>query len=137
MQIFVIGSIYETAISLDRKRFHNQITEARITLDCLKGLNGWGRHPLMKMYKGCEKWLELYIKIFKLYRDGYDDYAYILSEIADHIKPQWFTEDFFNKHKSRLYTKNPTHYNQWAYLGESYSNWYRVDGVWKEYKQTH
>ena len=48
MQIFVVGSIIYTASKLDKKRFNNQITEARIILDCLNGKNGWGKHPLLK-----------------------------------------------------------------------------------------
>ena len=39
MQIFVTGTAYQTALDLDRKRLSNQITEARITFDCLMGKN--------------------------------------------------------------------------------------------------
>lgn len=52
MQIFVTGTAYQTALDLDRKRLSNQITEARITFDCLMGKNGWDKHPLIKMYRG-------------------------------------------------------------------------------------
>ena len=59
MQIFVTGTAYQTALDLDRKRLSNQITEARITLDCLMGKNKWDRHPLIKMYRGYAVWIEL------------------------------------------------------------------------------
>lgn len=135
MQIFVVGSVIYTASVLDKKRFNNQITEARIILDCLNGKNGWGKHPLAKMYGECKEWLGLYIESFRRFKDGDIDGATQLSEAAERIKPLWMDENFYNMHRARLFTKNPTHYKQWYYLGESYSNWYRVDGVWKEYIQ--
>lgn len=135
MQIFVTGTVFETIEALDKKRFHNQITEARIVLECLQGKNGWGKHPLIKMYTDYEDWLMCYIEAFKAYKSGEVEAAKIISRIAELYQPDWFDEEFYNKHRARLYTKNPKEYSQWAHLGESYSNWYRVGGVWKEYKQ--
>ena len=135
MQIFVTGTAYQTAIDLDRKRLSNQITEARIIRDCLMGKNGWDKHPLAKMYIGCEEWIAYYIATLRCVFNGNLDEAIDMSSKADAIAPEWFDERFYNMHRSRLYTKNPEHYKQWAYLGTSYSNWYRVNGVWKEYKQ--
>lgn len=37
--------------------------------------------------------------------------------------------------KRRLYTKNPVFYQRWKGYGESYDNWYWVDGIWKKYPQ--
>lgn len=135
MQIFVTGTVFETIEALDKKRFHNQITEARIVIECLRGKNGWGKHPLIKMYTDYEDWLMCYIEAFKAYKSGEVEAAKIISRIAELYQPDWFNEEFYNKHRARLYTKNPKEYSQWAHLGESYSNWYRVGGVWKEYKQ--
>lgn len=135
MQIFVVGSIIYTASKLDKKRFNNQITEARIILDCLNGKNGWGKHPLAKMYKDCKGWLELYIEVFRSFKASNIDIANKISEEAEKVKPSWMDQKFYDRHKSRLFTKNPNYYNEWGYLGKSYSNWYIVDGVWKEYIQ--
>lgn len=135
MQIFVTGTTVQTALDLDRKRLSNQITEARITFDCLMGKNGWDKHPLIKMYRGYEVWLDWYIVTLRAVFRGDLDSAIEFSREAEKVQPEWFNEEFYNMHRSRLYTKNPKEYFQWSYLGESYSNWYRVDGVWKEYKQ--
>lgn len=135
MQIFVLGNPMETAINLDNRRFHNQITEARIILNCIDGKNGWDKHPLSKMYWDHRDWLELYIKTLKCYRDNLYDLAREYSRESEKVKPRWMNEWFYNIHKSRLYTKNKSFYNKYSYLGECYSNWYRVNGVWKEYPQ--
>ena len=136
MQIFVTGTAYQTALDLDRKRLSNQITEARITFDCLMRRNGWDKHPLIKMYRGYAVWLDWYINTLRAVFRGDLESAIEFSREADKVQPEWFGEEFYNMHRSRLYTKNPKEYYQWAYLGTSYSNWYLVDGVWKEYKQT-
>lgn len=135
MQIFVTGTAYQTALDLDRKRLSNQITEARITFDCLMGKNKWDNHPLIKMYRGYAVWLDWYIQTLRAVFRGDLENAIVFSREADKVQPEWFNEEFYNKHRARLYTKNPKEYFQWAYLGESHSNWYRVDGAWKEYKQ--
>ena len=135
MQIFVTGTAYETAVHLDRKRLSNQITEARIILNCLRGKNGWGKHPLAKMYIGCEEWIEYYIETLRYVFRGHLQLAMESSRKADNLTPSWFSDWFYNVHRSRLYTKNKSHYKQWSYLGESHSNWYRVNGIWREYKQ--
>ena len=40
MQIFIIGTPLETAILLDNKRFHRQLSEAKIILNAIYGENG-------------------------------------------------------------------------------------------------
>ena len=135
MQIYVVGSAYETAVCLDRKCLINQITEVRIIIDCLRGKNGWHRQPLVKMYWDYEQWLIHYMDTLKYVWGGRHDLAQQSSLLAELVKPGWFCDWYFNVHKSRLYTKDKEHYKQWAYLGEAKSNWYLVNGIWKEYKQ--
>ena len=40
---------------------------------------------------------------------------------------------YLDNFKRRLYTKDQTHYNQFAGLGVSKINYYFVNGYWKEY----
>lgn len=47
--------------------------------------------------------------------------------------PHWHTQAYYDQMKRRLYTKDPEHYKQWADLGKSDENWYRVDGEWRKY----
>lgn len=135
MQIYVLGSIEETIKSLDIKRLNNQATELRLTIECLYGLNGWWKQPLIQMYSGYHIWLEVYLQAIKAFKNKEYRLMKYWSDIGEDVKPEWFCEDFYNIHRSRLYTKNPHHYKQWSYLGFTYSNWYRVNGEWKEYKQ--
>lgn len=135
MQIYIIGTIEDTIKSMDNKRLNNQATELRLTLDCLYDLNGWWRQPLMHMYSGHQMWLEVYLQAIKAYKNKKYNQVTYWSNLGEAIKPVWFCEEFYNMHKSRLYTKDPEHYKQWSNLGTSYSNWYMVNGKWVEYKQ--
>lgn len=59
--------------------------------------------------------------------------ASVYSILADGIRPDWHTYEYYDQMKARLYTKDPEHYKQWAHLGESDENWYFVDGEWRKY----
>ncbi len=135
MQIFIVGSPLTTALSLDNKRFHNQITEARLILEAIQTKRGWYKHPLAKMYEDYEEWVDLYIKTFKAVKVKDIILASEYSNKADSIKPPFLSQEFYNHMKSRLYTKNKEFYEDWCIFGESYINKYFVSGEWKEYLQ--
>lgn len=44
MQVFIIGSPLETAESLSPKHLNNQINEAKIILDALRGAKAWSNY---------------------------------------------------------------------------------------------
>ena len=48
--------------------------------------------------------------------------------------PKFHTEAYFNQMKRRLYTKDKAFYEGFKHLGESFINWYYVDGEWLYYK---
>ena len=59
MQIFITSQlIYETCEALDSKRFHRQLSEAKMIRDAILGKNRW-RGPLVEMYKTNFQFLDL------------------------------------------------------------------------------
>lgn len=145
MQVFIIGSPLETAKALSPKHLNNQINEAMTILNALYGAKAWRNHPVVLQYRGYEEWLELYMLCLVQYQKSCNksiseneksDWLYLAQELSDKAfkhKPPFHTEEFFNQMKRRLYTKNPHHYSQWSYLGESQENWYFIDGVIRKY----
>ena len=136
MQVFIIGSPYETAMAMagDTRRYNKQIIECQQILDALNGKKAWRNHPCTLQYKDYQYWLLLYLNCLVSYQSGEFNFAKRVSEWVDAERPSFHTEEFFDQMKRRLYTKNPEHYAQWAYLGTSKINWYFVDGEWRYYK---
>ena len=145
MQIFIIGTPLETAKVLDNRRLNKQIIECHQILDALNGAKVWSNHPVVLQYRGYEEWLELYMLCLVQYQkfcnksiseNEKSDWIHLAHEFSDKAfkhKPPFHNEEFFEQMKRRLYTKNPHHYSQWCYLGESQENWYFVDGVMRRY----
>ena len=135
MQIFIIGTIIETAKCLDTKRLNKQIIEAKQILRAIIVHDApWKNHPCSLQYKNYTTWLRKYYYCLKAYKFGCITVANNISKSAEEYTPLFHTEEFFNQMKRRLYTKNNLHYNQWKNLGESNINLYYVNGEWKKYK---
>lgn len=137
MQVFIVGSVEETAQALDKRRLNKQIIECNQILDALYGVGkGWFNHPIVKMYKGYEKWLCCYKWYLEEYQRKDSDLLMLMhyNKFCEDNKPPFLTEDYFNQMKRRLYTKDNNHYKQWEELGESKINWYFVDNEWRYYK---
>lgn len=124
MQVFIIGSLMETAMALSKRHLNNQINEARIILDALNGKKAWSRHPAVLQYRGHEEWLGNYLSCLYLYKYNASIGAGICSDYARTCTPEWHTAEYYDQMKRRLYTKNPEHYKQWEHLGRSDCNWY-------------
>ena len=149
MQVFIIGSPFETAKILDKRRLNKQIIEVNQILNAIKGSKAWHNHPCTIQYKGHVDWLENYLSCLIYYKNGLELHAEVESDLADvcrhsfhenlckeaHVLKPWVsdTEEYFNQMKRRLYTKNKIHYSQYSYLGESNQNWYFVNNEWKIY----
>ena len=130
MQVFIIGTPFETAMYLDKKRLNKQIIECHQILDAINGIkDGWKNHPCTIQYRKFAIWLEWYTSCLSFYKNGAIVYAQLASMEANKFKPHWHTGDYFDNMKRRLYTKNHEYYKQWESLGESYENWYWVDKV--------
>ena len=135
MQVFIIGSVLETAAALDSKRFNKQIIETKQILSTLSGVSeAWKNHPCILQYKGYSDYLFSYVMCLIAFREGDLCMAKMYNDIASNLKPEFHTVEYFNQMKRRLYTKNPTHYSIWSYLGESDENWYYVNSSWVKYK---
>lgn len=124
MNVFIVGSPYQTALCLDKKRLNKQIIECQQILDALNGKKAWSNHPCTLQYADHQRWLMNYMSCLMRFRSGEFGRAAIASEWCDLDRPPFHTEEFFNQMKRRLYTKNPEHYSEWADLGESDVNWY-------------
>ena len=148
MQVFIIGSVINTAIALDKKRLNKQIIECQQIIKAIEGKSyAWKNHPCTIQYKNNTTWLNNYLNCLINYQKAnsgklgiYDasrslELAYELSSFCDWLRPNFHTSEYFDNMKKRLYTKNHEHYKQWANLGESYENCYWIDNKWKIYKQ--
>jgi hypothetical protein len=146
MQVFIIGTPLETAMALSKRHLNNQINEIKIILDALNGAKAWSNHPCVLQYKEHQKWLWLYMSVLKEYyqmnhldwlsdegKESLKPLMYYWNEEALKKTPYWQTQEYFDQMKRRLHTKDPEHYKQWAYLGESEVNWYFVDEEWRKY----
>ena len=135
MQVFIVGTPYETAEILDVKRFNKQIIENKQIMDAILGTGkGWFNHPVVKSYKNHFQWLYYYNLCLFWYSRGDKLMAKKMSEQAMAFKPNFHTQEYFNQMKRRLYTKNNQYYSQWSELGESKQNHYYVDGEWLIYE---
>lgn len=137
MQVFIVGSVLETAQSLDKKRLNKQIIECQQILDAIEGVGkGWFNHPITKMYKDHAQWLRVYKWCLEEYNNSQSDLLMLIhyNKFCEDNKPSFLTEEYFTQMKKRLYTKNNQHYSQWESLGESEVNWYFVEGEWLYYK---
>lgn len=129
MQVFIVGTPYETAEVLDLKRFNKQMIENQQIMDAILGdETGWWRnHPVVKSYKKHFQYLYHYHLCLFWYKRGNKPMARKMSEQAMAFKPNFHIEEYFNQMKRSLYTKNPLYYIRWKDLGKSDCNWYWSD----------
>lgn len=124
MNVFIIGSPFETAQALDMRRLNKQIIECQQILDALEGKKAWSNHPCTLQYRDHSEWLYAYMMCLIHCRDDTEWGREKWNEVALEYTPPFHTEEYFNQMKRRLYTKDPAHYAQWADLGTSDENWY-------------
>ena len=137
MQVFIIGSVIETAQVLDKRRLNKQIIECRQIIASLNNESVyWKNHPCVLQYKYHKEWLNDYMRCLVYYQCGNIDWAEKMSDICEWTKPKFHIPEYFNQMKRRLYTKNNEFYKQWEYLGTSDVNWYydMDTDIWKYYK---
>jgi hypothetical protein len=127
MQVFIVGTVLETAKALDSRRLNKQIIECRQIIDAIQGTGkGWFNHPVVKMYEDHTNWLRCYMWCLEEYQNKKSDALMLMhyNNYCEENKPAFFNDDFFTQMKRRLYTKDNEYYKQWADLGESDINWY-------------
>jgi hypothetical protein len=137
MQTFIpIASLdfTKSAAVLDNKRLHKQALEAwQILMNLLQVdpdnnpriPKGWSNHPAVKMWKGHETALYLYIQcmVSEWKHRGYKTtigvkahktYVYNLHKIAPSTDPEWI-DSIASSHRMALLTKNYKHYSQFSW----------------------
>ena len=124
MQVFIVGSIYDTVVVLDRKRKHKQWVEIQQIIDAIDGKKAWKNHPCTIQYKEYKYWLILYRTVIEFINMDMHSSAKNISQKAEKFKPEWHCEEYFNQMKKRLYTKDKEHYKCFESYGESNCNWY-------------
>lgn len=125
MQVFIIGTPFETAEALDYKRLNKQMIENQQIMDAILGDGkGWFNHPIVKSYKNHFQWLYRYHLCLFWYKRGDKIMAKKMSEQAMAFKPNFHTDEYFTQMKRRLFEKDEEYYKQWSYLGKSLDNWY-------------
>jgi hypothetical protein len=137
MQVFIIGSPWDTFNSLDKRRLRKQLIECRQILSIYNGQSkAWKNHPIVRAYQPYQKWLTVYTWMLEEFLQEKSDFL-MLMHYNNWLKenaPKFHTEAYFNQMKRRLFTKDKTFYEGFKHLGESFINWYYVDGEWLYYK---
>ncbi len=114
-------SFIESAWALDRKRLLKQIVEGNQILDTLiHNKKAWSNHPAVKMWRGYESALALYVWScivvadmhgYKVDKTGARWIQLNLELSFDPTMTDWWSDDrVFITHKHNLYLKDPEYY---------------------------
>jgi len=121
MQTFLpYPNLKKSLKTLDSRRLGKQRVEAFQILNILlnrTNKKGWRNHPAVKMWKGYENALKLYLnKAIKLWiAKGFRNTMKLEKIEGKIILPKWFgNKEFHNSHKSNLLRKNPEHYFEFS-----------------------
>ena len=106
MQILVLGSSMETAMSLDVKRLQSQINLCdRLLRKARNGCSGYSQRNVW--------WLQLFCNTLDFYRKGMIREAEEMSYLAEKYRPAEVTEEIIKKNQKYLAKKDPISYAQW------------------------
>ena len=121
MQTFLpYPNLKKSLKALDSRRLGKQRVEAFQILNILlnrTNKKGWRNHPAVKMWRGYENALKLYLnKAIKLWiAKGFRNTMKLEKIEGKIILPKWFgNKEFHNSHKSNLLRKNPEHYFEFS-----------------------
>ena len=120
MQTFLPYLLFEeTASILDYRRLGKQRVEAFQIHNIITQphyVGSWAHHPAVKMWRGYENALKLYVNVMiaEWVRRGYrNTLLYYDIETSDIIFPWWLGDAIFHdSHKSNLLRKFPEYYSQ-------------------------
>lgn len=121
MQTFLPYPEFDRSVKcLDYRRLGKQRVEAMQILNALRDSNyGWQNHPAVKMWRGHEEALKLYMNICiqEWINRGYNNTMKI--EVVDQKNckcPHWIgKEEFHASHRSNLLRKDPEWYGQFGW----------------------
>lgn len=117
MQTFLpYADFKQSAKYLDYRRLGKQRVEAYQILSILEGKaksNAWANHPAVKMWRGYESALKVYLRemILEWISRGYKNNMAIPDELKSCLMPIWLgNENFHKAHRSNLKRKDPVFY---------------------------
>ena len=118
MQTFVpYPNIHKSVSCLDRRRLGKQRLESWQILNCLCGISSlrWRHHPAVKMWKGSEEFLKMYMNacIIEWIRRGYKNTMKIIQGYGS--PPRWWGADIHSSHRAALLFKDISWYNQFGW----------------------
>lgn len=119
MQTFLpYPDFMKSARCLDFRRLGKQRVECIQILNALRYGGGWATHPAVKMWKGHEDALTLYmgVVIDEWIERGYVNSMELPIIASDIEMPLWFGDERFHaSHRSNLLRKNPTYYGRFGW----------------------
>lgn len=120
MQTFLpVPNFEETAKILDYRRLGKQRVEAKQILNTILNGGGWKNHPAVKMWRGFESALGLYMDcmIREWIKRGYKNTMPLLLPQEPLIMPPWIGLEIFHaSHRSNLLRKNSKYYSQFGWI---------------------
>jgi len=123
MQTFLPLPSFDGSVKcLDWRRLGKQRVEAMQILNVLTGKTeklGWRNHPAVRMWKGYEDALFLYMDacIVEWIDRGYNNTMKLSGVHGSCILPPWFGDDMFHaSHRSNLLRKDPKHYAAFGWI---------------------
>ncbi len=132
MQTFLpFESFTTSARVLDMRRLGKQRVEGYQILCCLLGVSstGWKSHPAVKMWRGHEGALAVYVCVIcaewieRGYRDTIQEKVCTLikeHDLKNVSMPSWIGQvQFHHSHQSNLLRKSPTHYSQYFSMADN------------------
>lgn len=118
MQTFLPYPNFKKSLEcLDYRRLGKQRVEAYQILNALKGESGWKHHPAVKMWKGYENALKLYMNIaIDTWKSrGYKN-TMKRAKVGKVIYPKWLgDEEFHASHRSNLLRKDLGYYSKFGW----------------------
>lgn len=119
MQTFLPYADFEKSANvLDWRRLGKQRVESMQILNSLRTGGGWKNHPAVKMWRGYETALTVYMNtmITEWIRRGYNNTMKIVCVNSNVEMPPWFGDDTFHaSHRSNLLRKAPKYYEQFGW----------------------
>ena len=129
MQTFLpYPSFRESAVALDYRRLGKQRVEAFQILKTLRmGRKAWSNHPAVKMWRGYENALVLYMNamILEWIQRGFRN-TMVIEPVAGALYPPWLGKETFHAaHRAALLAKAPEHYGVfgWSEIPEIRYEW--------------
>ena len=124
MQTFLPYNNFQKSVEcLDYKRLGKQRVEAMQILNILlsnKKTGGWVNHPAVKMWRGYENALALYMNtcIIEWIKRGYNNTMKIFVVFEGEVKyPGWFGDlNFHASHRSNLLRKDHKYYSKFGWV---------------------